>query len=97
MPFWPRGVVGKPKHPVRYNKDKSNFDEELDVIKEQDDSEFEHVYKAEMSQVTCYKCNRVSHFACNCKAKPVEQQHRCTFPVRHSKSTNNTIFSVHNS
>ena len=79
---------------------KPDSDEELDMMDEDTDGEEDplRAYRTEMGQVTCFRCHRTGHFACDCKAKPSgQQQHqyqRRSFPAKRGKPVNNTIFAT---
>ena len=62
-------------------------DEELDVICSEEDK----IYKAAMSQVICYRCNRLGHFSHDCKR--LDQRRRSNGFSTKGKP-NNSIFTT---
>lgn len=95
----PRLLKPVPAHrPPDKKPHKTDSDEELDMMNEDTDGEEDkvplQVNKAEMSQVTCFRCRRVGHFAQDCKVKPAIQQRRTFTTKSPAKPVNNTIFAT---
>ena len=68
----------------------SDAEDELDVM---DNNVTLHVNKADMSQVTCYNCNKIGHFAKDCKSPRATPSNHFTRQKPHfAKGNNKTIF-----
>ena len=71
-------------------KSSSDMEDELDVM---DNNIILHVSKADMSQVTCYRCDNIGHLARDCKDKWTTTSNNFSRPKsRFTKKDHKTIF-----